>query len=353
MTMRIERLVACGGIALALSLAPARAADTEPGVWWEQTIEMSMQGMSMPATTQRTCVPKKGMTEPPGAARDERCKVSDVKTVGSKMTWKMECSEPERMTGEGEITRGKDTYAGSMAMHSARGDMTMKMKGKLVGGDCDAGAVRKQVAAIQKQQREQQAQSEQAMAQACDQAIDEVQLRMFSGPLAMCKKPEQAASVCARMSTREGYAAYRKAAQDPEVVRIGKELCRKDPETVRAELCQQAAAEASAAAGDAAPAKKKAPPGSAAPQDPLGFLAGNCPDESRALAQKVCAGRSFTGMPENVRGICVEYAREELSKGGEVQPAKGEPAAAKPEKKGAKEQATEGATKALKGLFGK
>ena len=214
-----DRLVASALIALALSLAPARAEDTEPGVWWEQTVEMGMQGMSMPATTQKVCVSKKGMSEPPGASKDERCKVTDVKTAGAKMTWKMVCSEPERMTGEGEITRGKDSYTGSMAMHSAQGDMTMKMKGKLVGGDCDAGATRKQVAAIQRQQKEQQERSELMTAETCEQSLQEMQLRMFSGPMAPCQKPEQVTKVCARMLTREGYVAYREAAGDPEVPR--------------------------------------------------------------------------------------------------------------------------------------
>lgn len=305
MPIRSVRSLTSATLVLAVSLAaPARAADTEPGVWWEHTIEMRMQGMSMPATTQKICVSKKGMEEPPGASKDDRCKVTDLKRSAQKMSWKMECSEPP-MTGEGEITQGKDSYAGSMAMHSAQGDMTMKMKGKLVGGDCDAAATRKKAEAIQKQAQENQAQADQAMAQGCDNAVEKVQFRLFSGPIGMCKKPEQIAKVCARMATRPGWAAYQENARDPEQGRIAKELCKKDPEQIRAKLCKQAATEAK---------------GDDTPRDTLDFLAGNCPDETRVLAKKVCAGRKFTGMPENVRPICVQYAREELSGGkGKVQ----------------------------------
>ncbi len=367
MTNGTHRLVASGTLALALSLAPpARAEDTEPGVWWEETIQASMQGMSMSARTVRVCVSKKGMTEPPGPGSDQRCKMTDVKTVGDRMTWKVECGEPERMTGEGDITRGKDSYTGSLAMHSAQGDMTMKMKGKLVGGDCDASAVRKRAAALEKEMKEREGQQKQweekqrqaeaaRIAQECDQAIEKVQLAMFSGPQARCKAPQHVTKVCARMTTREGYTAFREAGDDPEVLRLGKELCKKDPEAVRTELCTTAAAEASSANRPSvgAATRKKPQPGRAAPQDPLDFLAANCPDESRELARNMCAGRSFTGMPPGERQLCVQYAREVLSGGGQTQPASGDAAKGVEEKQGAKEQAKEGAKKVLKGLFGK
>lgn len=342
MTIGNARLAMSGILTLALSLAlPARGQDTEPGVWWEQTVEMSAQGMSMPATTQKVCVSKKGMSEPPGASKDEHCKVTDVKNVGPKMTWKMECGAPERMTGEGEITQGKNSYTGSMAMHSARGDMSMKMSGKLVGGDCDAGATRKQVAAIQKMQKEQQQQADQGMAQMCDKAVEDVQLQLFSGPLAMCKKPDQVARACARLDTREGFLAYQKQAEDPQVPRIAKELCKKDMDAVRARYCTQAAGEAQ---------------GESTPRATLDFLAAYCPDESRTVARKLCAGRSFTGMPAKLRGMCVQYAREELSKGNKGEPAPAEDSGdstADEKPKSTKDQAKDQAKKVLKGLFGK
>jgi len=351
MTTGTVRLVASGILTLALCVAaPAPAADTEPGVWWEHTAEMSMPGMSMPATTQKVCAPKNGMTEPPGA--DERCKMTDVKHVGAKMTWKVECTGP-RMTGEGELTQGKDSYNGSMTMHSAQGDMTMKMRGKLLGGDCDAGATRKQVAAIKQQQEDQTKQIEEMQAQGCDQAIEEVELRLFTGPAAPCKKPDQVARVCARMSTRQGYLAFQEKASDPQMKRIAGELCKSDPEALRAKLCTQAAAEVQDGSTTAAAPRKKAKSGSATSQDPLDFMAANCPDETRLYAKKICAGRSFTGMPENIRPICVQYAREELSKGGGKDKPAPDESASGDQPKNPKDQAQDQAKKLLKGLFGK
>lgn len=340
MSTRTNLIVAPGILAVALFLGlPARGEDTEPGTWWEQTVEMGMKGMSMPPTTQKICVSKKGMTEPPRAGEDDRCKVTDVKNVGPKMTWKMECSPPDAMTGEGEMVRGKDRYTGSMSMHSSRGDMSMKMSGKLLGGDCDASATRKQAAAVKKQVEQQQKQSDDAMAEICEKGVQDVQLQLFAPPLGMCQKPEQVSRVCARLSTREGFLAYQKqAGLDRNAAKLAKSLCKQDLEVVKADLCAQAAKETR---------------GDDTSRDVLDFIQGSCPDQARALAKKQCAGRSFTGMPEKWRGICVRYAREELSKGGEdVEPAADE---SKPEepKKSAKDQAADQAKKALKGLFGK
>jgi hypothetical protein len=335
MNVRIDRRLRLGTLALAaLCAGGARAADTEPGVWWEHTIEAEMKGMSVPATTQKVCVPKGGVREPPGAGNDDRCKVTDVKNAGAKMTWKVVCSGPDPMTGEGEMVRGKDRYDGKMSMHSKQGDMSMKMSGKLVGGECDAGAVKKQVAAVQAQQAQQQKQADQTMAQVCDKAAEEVQLRAFAGSTALCKKPEQAAAVCARLGTRQGYTAYRKQAQqDPEVSRLAKDLCKKDPETARAALCAQAAKDAR---------------GDRTPDDLLQFLGQSCPDEARALAKKECAGRSFTGMPDGFRQICVQYAREELA-ADDAQP---KPAAAEqPSKKSSQDDALQQGKKLFKKLW--
>ncbi len=338
MATRRDRILVAGALALGLVLSStARAADTEPGTWWEQTVEMEMAGMSMPPQKQKVCLPKTGISEPPSPNKDDRCKVTDVKNVGNKMSWKMKCTGPEPMTGEGEITHGKDGFDGTMSMHSSQGDMKVKMWGKPLGGDCDAGALKKQVAAVQKQQQESQQQFQQGLDQQCDKAAEEMQLRMFTGnsPFA-CKKPEQVAKLCARLATREGYLAYKEQARgDAEAPRNVQKACGKDPEAVRPELCAKAAKDA----------KKKAP------TEALSFLSSSCPDEARTLAKAECAGRDFTGTPE-WRGICVQYAKDELRKGGDATPAKGESEEEAP-KKDPKEQAVDKAKNVLKGLFGK
>ncbi len=328
----VVRLAACVLPAAVLSTA-ARAADTEPGVWWEHSIQAEMGGMTMPPTTTKSCVPKAGIEEPPGAAADERCKVTEVKRSGNKMSWKMVCPE-DGMSGTGEIVHTKTSFDGKMSMHTPQGDMTMKMKGKLVGGDCDAGATRKQLAAIQEQQAEQQAQSEKTLAATCRQGADELQFRLFAPPLSLCKDKAAASRACARLGTRDGYLAYRKAARsDPELPAMAKQVCKKDPDAYRAKLCAQVAKEAR---------------GLETADEVLEFLGESCPDEARALAKQECAGRKFTGIPPGFRRICVEYARQDLEGGDAQDAASGERA---PQQDPARKAVKEKAKGVLRGLF--
>jgi len=326
----VLRLALCAFAALSTSV---RAADTEPGVWWEHTIQAEMGGMSMPATTSKSCMPKAGIQEPPGAA-DDRCKVTDVKHSGNKMTWKMVCSGPEAMTGTGEIVHTKDSFKGKMSMHMPQGDMTMKMSGKVLGGDCDASATKKQVAAFQKQQAAQQEQSDKTFAAICQQGVDEMLFRLFAPPLTLCKDKAAAARACDRLSTRDGYLAYRKSAgSDPELPGMAKKVCKTDPDSYREKLCVQVAKEAR---------------GLETPDDVLEFLGDSCPDEARALAKQECAGRKFTGIPPAFRKVCVEYARQDLGAGND----KGQGASAsEPQDGPAKKAVKEKAKGVLRGLF--
>jgi hypothetical protein len=336
MVNRIVGFLGFAALAAALAAAPARAADTEPGVWWEQTIKMDMPGMpmAMPPQVNKVCVAKGGPKEPPRA--DEGCTVTDVKVAGNKMTWKMECTKPEKMSGDGEMTSLKDSYTGVMNMHSKHGDMTMNLSAKKVGGDCDADAPRKQAVAMKKQVDDLQAQSNKSMAEMCDKAVEEMQLRMFAPPAAICKDPAQAAKICERLSTRPGFLAYRRALRgDPELPKAAQTLCKKDPEEYRAGLCSAAVKETK---------------GEATPKSTLQFLAGSCPEEARTFAVKECAGRSYSGdegMDDPLRGICVQYAKDELAKTDQSKAPAEEP------KKDPKSKAADSAKKALKGLFGK
>jgi len=342
MVNRIVGFLGMLALAVALSAGPARAADVEPGVWWEQTVKMDMPGMpmAMPAQVTKVCVAKGGLKEPPKP--DDSCTLTDVKVAGNKMSWKMACTKPEAMTGEGEMTNLKDGYTGVMSMHSKQGDMTVNLSGKKIGGDCDADAPRKQAVAMKKKVDDMQAQQNQAMADMCVKSADEMQLRMFVPPLGMCKDPAQVSKVCDRLETRPGYLAFGKAKRaDPELPKSAQTLCKKDPEDIRKRLCVEAAKEAK----DAKEAKgepKKAT---------LNFLAQDCPVEARAYAKEACAGRSYSGdegRGDPLRDICVEYAKDELSKGGSR-----DAAPAEEPKKNSKDQAVDSAKKALKGLFGK
>jgi len=135
-TASTGRLAAAAALVALLTLSPALAADP-PGVLWETTSQMAMAGMpmQMPAQTQKVCSAKTWTKPPPGG--DKSCVASDYKMVGSKMTWKMQCSGQTPMQGTGEINfEGADAYTGVVLATSQGMNMTIKLAGKKVG-TCD------------------------------------------------------------------------------------------------------------------------------------------------------------------------------------------------------------------------
>ena len=135
-TASIARLAQFASLVLLSILAPARAADP-PGVLWETTSQMTMPGMPMQIApqTQRVCSAKTWTKPPPGG--DKSCVASDYKMVGSKMTWKMQCSGQMPMQGSGELNfQGADAYTGAIQATSQGMNMTIKLAGNKVG-TCD------------------------------------------------------------------------------------------------------------------------------------------------------------------------------------------------------------------------
>jgi hypothetical protein len=132
------------------TLAAAADVPKEPGVYWEQTVEMTMGGMAMPAQTMKVCMAKKqDWARPPEQQPGQECKVTDVKRSGQKMSWKIACEGG--MTGEGEMTWSGDSFAGTSTMQTEMGAMRMKMKGRKLGGDCDANETKRQLERMQQQ----------------------------------------------------------------------------------------------------------------------------------------------------------------------------------------------------------
>jgi len=131
----IGRLTAVSAAAL-LMLAPARA-DDPPGVLWQTTSQMVMEGMpmAMPPTTLKICTAKEWTAPPPGG--DQTCVNSNFTRVGNKATWTMQCSGDMPMTGTGEITyEGTDSYTGAINATAEGMTMTIKLSGKKIG-TCD------------------------------------------------------------------------------------------------------------------------------------------------------------------------------------------------------------------------
>ena len=156
---------------LACSLAvPARAADPlapEPGVWWEITSQMTLRGKSLPpevqgkpqTSTNKTCLPKKIPDRPPPELEEGDCTISDYKRSGSRITFKLACKGA--VTGEADLVMTSETYSGTTVMHGPGLENRITLKGKKLGGDCDANA----------ELRERQA-ARQAVREAAKQAKD-------------------------------------------------------------------------------------------------------------------------------------------------------------------------------------
>jgi hypothetical protein len=89
------------------------------------------------------CIPKGAENNPEKTSGDKSCKMTDVKTVGNKTTWKARCDHSgEVMTGVGEQTTTPNGYNGKMQFSGkSRGqdmNMTMAFSGKHIGGSCDS-----------------------------------------------------------------------------------------------------------------------------------------------------------------------------------------------------------------------
>jgi hypothetical protein len=163
---KLVPLVFAVGIVLA-----AGAQAMKPGLW-EITTQMSGGGMpAMPAmpesqrkqmesmgikmpgaagggmgVTMKHCVTKEQAEkrQPPQSDEDrrQRCEQKDVKTTGNTVTWKIECSGEQKMTGTGSITyQGEESYKGESTFNmqdAKRGPTTMKQNytGKWLAAAC-------------------------------------------------------------------------------------------------------------------------------------------------------------------------------------------------------------------------
>jgi hypothetical protein len=109
---------------------------------WEISSKMNMPGMpmAMPPQVNRVCVGKNRKDEDL-VPRQSDCRMVDSKRVGSKFTYKMECTGREPMTMLGEMNFGTNAYDGQMRMTMTKTNDTMNMavSGKRVG-DCTAPA---------------------------------------------------------------------------------------------------------------------------------------------------------------------------------------------------------------------
>lgn len=123
----------CGALLAIPGKAPA-ADMMKPGLW-EVTTTVNMTGMPFQPqpTTIQHCYTEQEVKENP-VPKENNCKMYDVKSSGSKTSWKVECTGEAAAKGEGEITyKGDSAYEGKSKMQTQGMTMSMTYKAKRLG----------------------------------------------------------------------------------------------------------------------------------------------------------------------------------------------------------------------------
>jgi hypothetical protein len=292
--MHVATRILCA--ALGIAAAGGAVAQGGPDELWNMSTRMEMAGMPGQSFTSQVCM-KKGQTQPDKMSQDKNCKVAELRTVGNKTTWKIECAGRDPMTCEGEMARTRDSMDGRMRMQGKRGnesfDMTTVISGKLAGGCTWEDPAKKAQAMV--------AQGEAQMAQMCRESMDKYLTMMFEGETAMCKahKPEYCSRVSKMSQSMRIPAGYRKAMSQEGLRGQGWEqaalACRLKTAPVLADACK----------------------GAVSGRD-WSFVGEYCPVEAKKIAAEHCAGRNYTALMGTEYGeLCGRYA----SRAGEQQPA--------------------------------
>jgi hypothetical protein len=122
---------------IALSLIFAVAAFAAPNYQegnWEITTTVNMPGMPkemMRPMKNTVCMTKDNAVPQPKEKGEQQCKMTDQKTVGSKVFWTMTCKNGT--VSKGDITYSKTSFNGSQTTTTSQGGRQMTVKSKMSG----------------------------------------------------------------------------------------------------------------------------------------------------------------------------------------------------------------------------
>lgn len=267
-------------------------AGSGPDDLWDVTTKMEMPGMpmAMPPQTNQICIKKGKNTGEESIPKQDNCRVTEMKTVGNKTTFAMECTGDEPMSMRGETTATGTSFDSRMSMKGTRRgnsmDMTMTSSGRRVGACTDQTD---KVIAAGKSDYEAQ------IAKICNEATDKFQFEVFSGQQ-VCSTRKKA--FCDKMGGLAGgmqdRAGFRAVVSKPGVapVRGSFEFCGLD-----------LVATAKPACASAVGAKDWAFVGN-----------GVCDAEVRAQGPTYCKGRDYYLVDRSLTSLCNRYAA--LTRGG-------------------------------------
>ena len=281
MNARLHSL--CLAALLPLVLSPIASAQAPtPGDRWRTTMSMEMGGMKMPGMSNEICAPRDAIPEP---APQEDCVISNRKRVGNTESFDMVCTGKNRMSGRMEMTQESPSrWRGKMMAKTDDGEMTMSYTGDKLPGECDASEMERKMNKLK-------AQGDAMLAKECASAAKPESLNpmLFVGAAAAagsgCKDAASRKTYCESARTYRGYsgvASYQRLSASPmykgaeaasykAVLADTGKLCGFSPETVRTQLC-----------------------GTAQGKKEWKYLAEECAEISKPLAQRECAGRDFT-----------------------------------------------------------
>jgi hypothetical protein len=204
-------------------------------------------------------------------------------------------------------------------MRSADGEMLMKMRGKKLGTPCDAATIKRQMAVVQ-------AETAASIAENCRSAAKDMHVWAFTGAQTQCKDAADISILCERAATRNGVASFLRQTESTRTD-LGV-LCKRDFSVMKSQACAVAAKDEKGCKTDADKVL-------------LNFIGDACPPQSLVIAQRECAGRTYTDLNDSCYySFCTSYAANLLAQDKK-------PAAKKPKAEDAPEDAVRKGVKSL------
>lgn len=135
--MKMAKWLFIGTFLGLLSLCSAGYAGSELNMedgMWEITSQVKMQGMAIPPMTFSQCITKDNAVPKSNTPGQDDCKVSDMETTGSTVSWSVTCSgQAGNMKSKGKITYHGDRFEGEMTTDHMGMVMVTEMSGRRTG----------------------------------------------------------------------------------------------------------------------------------------------------------------------------------------------------------------------------
>ncbi|MEY4760809.1 MAG: hypothetical protein RLZZ200_665 [Pseudomonadota bacterium] len=297
------------------AMANLKGVKTVPGEIWKQTVEMSMQGFSMPPRNSEMCIAKNSRQEDLYRG-DKDCRVYDVQGSGNSFSAKMRCDGKEPMEGTIQSTQEGNRTRGVTTMHPVgKPDegMTMKFDSTRTGQACEAKdyssiELPKQVAAPKGPDLEPFCRQQLADVQK-NPAMSARAVGIYVGSGAPCAKSPTQKTFCAAAQTHGGFLGLdvgeRKMAEFTKTSDV--KLSESDPNTMPLTAALRGCGAAKSAADvDALRSRLK---DSAEAQGAYDFMIYNGGDaefaKARDFAKRECSGSAYTSAKDpKYAGFC-------------------------------------------------